>query len=272
RELAQRVGLAWRPKVWFVPGRVSPMLWALAGSPRMLLPAGLWSQLPGAQQDTLLAHELAHLRRRDHWVRWLELAAVALYWWHPLAWWAQRELQEAEEECCDAWVIAVLPEVADAYAEALLQTVAYLSHAGAVVPVGASGAGRVHLLKRRLIMILNGTAPKALSPAGRWVVLGVGAVLLPLWPTWAHSQDAPEPQPQRPETPAVALTLQQPDGRAEQIRWYRTVVNESSAELERLRSQMDSIAARLNEARGQLARLEGRSETPSTSVVPQHDR
>src|SRR5207245_2340748 len=86
RTLAARLGLARCPGVWFLPGPLSPMLWALGGPPRLLLPESLWGRLTEGQRDALLAHELAHLRRRDHWVRGLELAVAGLYWWHPVAW------------------------------------------------------------------------------------------------------------------------------------------------------------------------------------------
>src|SRR5258708_3127674 len=66
-------------------------------TPRLLLPAELWRGLNETQRDTLLLHELAHLRRRDHLVRWLELLVVGLYWWHPAAWWAIASLRQAEE-------------------------------------------------------------------------------------------------------------------------------------------------------------------------------
>src|SRR5262249_20630737 len=68
RALAARLGLARCPGIWLIPARVSPLLWALGRAPRLLLPAGLWERLSPEQRETLLAHELAHLRRRDHWV------------------------------------------------------------------------------------------------------------------------------------------------------------------------------------------------------------
>ena len=74
------------------------MLWAIATTARLLIPEPLLGRLSEQQWDTLLAHELAHLRRRDHWVRRFELFVVGLYWWHPVVWWARRELQEAEEQ------------------------------------------------------------------------------------------------------------------------------------------------------------------------------
>jgi hypothetical protein len=281
------------------------MLWTWAGPARLLLPENLWHRLPREQQDTLLAHELAHLRRRDHWVRWLELAALALYWWHPLVWWAQRELEDSEEQCCDAWVVAVLPAAAMVYAEALLQTLAYVSQARAPVAVGASGAGRLHHVRRRLIMILDGTAPKALSPTGRWAVLVLAAVLLPLWPTWAHSQVSPSSDNLRPNsavalsdaaqtgvaansTPAdvlssttwtgevanstpsdVATSAAEGDGRAKQIDQARAAVRGLSSELALMQDRMAKITARLNEARDRLARLQGHTEPLSGTGLPE---
>ena len=111
------------PRLVLVPGVVSPMLWVFGRQPRLVLPAALVERLTAEQWRTLLAHELAHWRRRDHWVRWLELAAFSLYWWCPLLWWAKSQLQQSEEECCDAWVVAVLPEAARDYALALVETV-----------------------------------------------------------------------------------------------------------------------------------------------------
>jgi outer membrane biosynthesis protein TonB len=197
QHLARRLGLAQAPDVWLVPAPISPLLWGLGRSPCLLLPAALWQRLPPGQQETLLAHELAHLRRRDHWVRLLELVALGLYWWHPVAWWARHALREAEEQCCDAWVVWALPAAAPAYAAALVETVAFLSRARAALPLAASGIGHVHTLKRRLTMILRGTPPRALSGAGFLAVLGLGALLLPLLPTRAAPAggDKPDPRP-----------------------------------------------------------------------------
>jgi beta-lactamase regulating signal transducer with metallopeptidase domain len=117
-----------------VPGKLSPMLWTLGGSPRLILPADLLAGLTAEQRATLLVHELAHLHRRDHYVRWLELVTMALYWWHPVVWWARYELREAEELCCDAWVVWALPGAGRTYAEALLECLDFLSDVSAPLP------------------------------------------------------------------------------------------------------------------------------------------
>ena len=89
-DLAGQVGLGRRPTVCLVPGRVPPMLWAIGGRPRLLVPSQLWATMSEDERTSLLLHELAHLKRRDHWVRWLELIVAGLYWWHPVVWWARR--------------------------------------------------------------------------------------------------------------------------------------------------------------------------------------
>jgi len=199
RRLAALLGLRRCPPVLFVSAPLTPMLWALGLSPRLLVPVELWRRLCVQQQDTLLAHELAHLRRGDHWVRRLEFVVLGLYWWHPVVWWARRRLQEAEEECCDARVIALLPDAASAYASVLVETVAFLSQTRAAALLGASGAGQVPLLKRRLTMILTANSSEKSSRVAFWSVLGLGALLLPLTPGSAQPE-APAP----PEQPAAA--------------------------------------------------------------------
>jgi beta-lactamase regulating signal transducer with metallopeptidase domain len=209
---SEKLGLRKPPTLWLVPSRISPMLWTLGRSPRLLFPAMLLDRLDAEQRSALLVHELAHLRRRDHWVRFLELAVMAIYWWHPVVWWARRELHEAEEQCCDAWVVWALTlewraELREqpggergcgrspsaprrAYALALLHTVDFFSHARPTLPAPASGVGQVPHLQRRLTMIMNGNTSKSLSAAG-WLAVGAFSLLLPLVPLQAQqpSQD-----------------------------------------------------------------------------------
>jgi beta-lactamase regulating signal transducer with metallopeptidase domain len=125
--LATHLGLAEAPSLYLVPGRVPPMLWAIGSRPRLLVPSELWSATSLDQRTSLLLHELAHLRRRDHWVRWLELIVGGLYWWLPVVWWGRRLLREAEEQCCDAWVVWAMPKGAKAYATALLTALEFIS-------------------------------------------------------------------------------------------------------------------------------------------------
>ena len=103
-ELAVNLGVDRSPSVWCIGGKLSPMVWSLGGRPRLILPTELWKGLDEHQRATLIIHELAHLRRGDHHLRFFELLVSALYWWHPVLWWARQALRHVEEQCCDAWV------------------------------------------------------------------------------------------------------------------------------------------------------------------------
>ena len=189
--VALRLGLRRAPAAWLLPARVPPMLWVpLAGPPRLVLPEELWGRLDAAQRDAVLAHELAHLKRRDHWVRRLEAAVLGLYWWDPVAWWARREVERSEEECCDAWVVWALPKAADAYAEALVATAAYLSGLRRSLPMGASGVGSLVSLKRRLAMIVCDSVTASVVRTTPRALLVLGVLTLLFLPGLAAGQAA----------------------------------------------------------------------------------
>lgn len=212
RVLARRLGLADSPPVYFVPGVASPMLLAVFARPRLVLPARLWDRLGPAQRQTLLLHELAHLRRRDHWVRYVELAVAVVYWWHPAAWWVRARLREAEEQCCDAWVVWALPGSARTYMATLLDAMDFLCErperserphpAYPATAVMATGMGQFHCLERRLTMVKEQTVRRRLSAGGLAAVIGAAALVLPLGPgLLARAVAADDPAP-KPTTPA----------------------------------------------------------------------
>jgi beta-lactamase regulating signal transducer with metallopeptidase domain len=286
--LASRLGLARCPGVWLVPAPVSPMLWALGTAPRLLLPVALWERLGLDQQDTLLVHELAHLRRRDHWVRRLELLVLGLYWWHPVIWWARRELREAEEACCDAWVVWALPAAARAYATALLETVTFLSQSRPALPATASGAGHVQLLKRRLTMILRGTPSRTLTWGGLLVVLALATLLLPLWPTWAEPPRTTQPVPEQRDANAGADPATSPNenlaaagalhqrigggdrGRARQVQDLQDEIELLEAQLDVKKAALQAAEADLNQARedrDQFEKAVSQGTVPTAKVI-----
>jgi beta-lactamase regulating signal transducer with metallopeptidase domain len=177
--LADRVGLRQAPHVRLVRRHGPPLVWAMTGRATILLPAELLPTLSDEQRRALLTHELVHLARRDHLVRWAELAALGLYWWHPIAWWARRNVERAAEQCCDAEVVALLGS-ARAYAEALLATVDFLAESRPALPMGASGFSQVLHLKRRMEMILHPATRRPATWSLRLALLTIGLAMLPL--------------------------------------------------------------------------------------------
>ncbi len=186
-ELAALLGIGRPPLVYWIGGRLSPMLWAVGLRSRLIIPTELWKGLKEQERATLIVHELAHLRRGDHRVRVFELLVTILYWWNPVLWWARQALRDVEEQCCDAWVVWAFPEAARSYAETLLETLDFLNHSELSEPLLASGFGRVHHLRRRLTMIMSGTTPRLVSVWGGLGSLCLAVLLLPVNATWRRN-------------------------------------------------------------------------------------
>jgi WD40 repeat protein len=176
--LAPRLGLRRPPRVRLLPGAVPPLVWGF-WRPTLYFPAELLGRVSAEGRLTLVAHELAHLRRRDHLVRWLEFVALAAYWWCPLVWLARRELRRFEEESCDAEVAGALPGTAHAYATAVLETVELLA---AARPAPVAGTGDAASLRGRLVQILDGRCPARPSTRARLATAAAGLALLAAGP------------------------------------------------------------------------------------------
>lgn len=238
RRLSRSLGLRRCPRVRLLPGRIAPMLWAVGGPPRLLVPAALLTVLSDDQLDTLLLHELAHLRRRDHWVRILEFVVMGLYWWHPVVWYARRELREAEEQCCDAWVVSTLPGAGRTYASALLDTLDFLSTAQAAVPPLASGLGQIADLKRRLTMIMRANTPRSLTWPGCFAVIALGLTFLPMLPA-LHGQ-APSKEEASKSVEEAAKDLER--AKAE-LEYEKARLERQKADVDRAEKQLRKAAA-----------------------------
>ncbi len=190
RRLAERFGLRHIPEIRVLAARVPPLVWRYRRRAVIVLPRDLLGQLGKEDQTALVAHELAHYRRGDHLRRWFEAAILGLYWWHPIVWLARRRLHQAEEQCCDAWVLWAVPGGAKGYAHALLTTVEFLARQRPATPAVAAGFGQIGPLTRRLEMIVGGQIRRRMS-CGGFVVVGLAALLALPWSARAVPAEAP---------------------------------------------------------------------------------
>ncbi len=81
-----------------------PLTWGVF-RPRVLFPSGV-RNWPASRFRHVLAHELAHIERRDWAVQMVAEAARAVYWFHPLAWFAVSQLRQEAERACDDLVLS----------------------------------------------------------------------------------------------------------------------------------------------------------------------
>ena len=119
--------------------------------PVLLLPAGLVAGLPVDEVEALLAHELAHVMRRDYLVNVLQNLVEILYFFHPGVRWISAAVRQEREHCCDDFAVALCGD-AQNYARAL----ARLQTAGTAYPEPALAAvGRSQKLLRRIVRLLG---------------------------------------------------------------------------------------------------------------------
>jgi beta-lactamase regulating signal transducer with metallopeptidase domain/uncharacterized coiled-coil DUF342 family protein len=99
-ELAVRVGLR-AP----VPLRLSDAIDSPVAAgwwrPVVLVPAALLASMPVELLEALLAHELAHVRRRDYLVNLMQGAVETLLFYHPVVWWLSRRVRIEREQVAD---------------------------------------------------------------------------------------------------------------------------------------------------------------------------
>jgi beta-lactamase regulating signal transducer with metallopeptidase domain len=122
--------------------------------PMILLPISLTTGWPVAQLRALLVHELAHIRRKDPIVNFLQLICESLLFFHPAVWFVSNRLREERENCCDDLAIEMGVDRV-VYAHALARVVeSTVSNIDSRVALAATTAKRPSQLRRRLSRLL----------------------------------------------------------------------------------------------------------------------
>jgi beta-lactamase regulating signal transducer with metallopeptidase domain len=132
-------------------GPAMPMTWGTL-APKVLLPAEACSWSPERRRLVLL-HELAHVARRDSLSRSAASLACALYWFHPGAWFAARQMRMEQEYAADDRVLTA-GAAARTYAASLLDLARRVGESSR--PDHAAAMAGMCQLEQRLVSI---TAP-----------------------------------------------------------------------------------------------------------------
>jgi BlaR1 peptidase M56 len=194
------------------PAVVRPMLVGVL-RPAILLPAAMChTPRPLAALRPILAHELAHIRRRD--LLWSSLAGLvrSLFFFHPLVWLAHREALLAREAACDALALGASGVRPSEYGRILLEIAAGGPERPARWAAALGMAGPAGSLRRRLIAMKTTQQPSRRRLLS-WAIalLAVGAAGIIPWrlaPRQALGQDRP------PVPPAKESARDDQNGRA----------------------------------------------------------
>jgi beta-lactamase regulating signal transducer with metallopeptidase domain len=122
--------------------------------PVVLLPMSALTGLSAQQLESVIAHELAHVKRLDAFVNLFQIAVETLLFYHPAVWWLSKRIRVERENCCDDVAISVCGNAVE-YARALATMAEWQS-----APEMAMAANRSPLTERvaRLLGVtkLNG--------------------------------------------------------------------------------------------------------------------
>jgi len=145
------------------------------GWSEICLPKAALSELDASQQRSVLAHELAHLQRKDPLWLLLGTALEQLLFFQPLNRLARRNMQEVAEYLCDDWA-AVCDGSGLPIARGLASVARWLDGEERAVPL-AGMAERPSLLVARVQRLLEATSV-SLEPRRSWHLLAMGLALL----------------------------------------------------------------------------------------------
>lgn len=218
--------------------------------PIIFLPLSAATGLDHHQIRMVLAHELAHLRRHDHFVNFVQVVAETVLFYHPVVHRISRSLRQEREQCCDD-MAAEISGNALAYARVLAQLEEMRQREKRHVLALGIAEQELYVRIQRLVGTPSRTGPD------RWLPMMVLALAAVLALTRTPDFDAPLlPEFLSPVNERVQIGLDLP---AVTSRPYRPIGGED-AELARPDT---------GEARPAVSRDIPAAETATTSPVAQ---
>ncbi|HEY1758743.1 MAG TPA: VWA domain-containing protein [Bryobacteraceae bacterium] len=180
--------------------------------PAVILPVG-WRDWNLDTRRAVLAHEFAHIRRRDTLVSALARFVKCVLWFHPLAWWLSRKISELAELACDAVALESLRDPGEysrilfAFAERVNRTGHRVALPGLAMAASSSG------MRQRIdhvFELADGGARKLARPAAWLVLIGlpVMGVAATLGLGESGSLSLPFPQSKLPSPPVLRIVAQ----------------------------------------------------------------
>lgn len=177
-DLRSQLGIRQRVRIAITGHPAMLVTWG-AFAPVILLPAGA-NAWPAERIRLVLAHELAHLMRRDWLVQLIAEMGRAVYWFNPLFWIACARLRRESEQACDD-VVLDLGVTGTSYASHLVDLArSFRQHGKTWLP--APSIARPSTLERRVRAMLNPQVDR--RPVSRLrraaLVLGLIAIAVPI--------------------------------------------------------------------------------------------
>jgi len=156
---ARRIGLKAAPAVAYCDRIAVPVVAGIL-RPMILLPLWIATDMHPEQVLSILAHEMAHIRRFDSFVNLLQRMLETILFFHPAVWYISRQLSFERENCCDDAVVNAGCESVQCASELLrMAELCAAKHgsisASSLATLAASGDSGSQL-KRRIVRLIIG--------------------------------------------------------------------------------------------------------------------
>jgi beta-lactamase regulating signal transducer with metallopeptidase domain len=164
-EMRSALGIARNVAVRLSSDVLSPFAARLL-RPVIWLPLSLLTRTPAAQLEALLAHELAHIARKDWLWNGVQCVIESLLFFHPAMWWLSKRIRQEREHACDDLAVTACGD-----AIALAEALAALEcdrHSSVFSNPGLILAANGGSLMQRVTRLLSGPPSR-----GRWGALAV---------------------------------------------------------------------------------------------------
>lgn len=135
----------------FVSDRISVPAMIGVFKPVILLPVATFSQLSTEQVETILLHELAHIRRYDYLVNLFQVLVESLLFFNPFVWLISNTIRKERELCCDDMVVKHTADPLQ-YASALTILETYRANNNSLA---LAASGNKNQLLNRIKRIMN---------------------------------------------------------------------------------------------------------------------
>jgi ankyrin repeat protein/beta-lactamase regulating signal transducer with metallopeptidase domain len=178
--LSRSMRLSRKPRLLISKDNHAPIAFGL-WKPAIMLPETLVSSLPLSEILVVLGHELAHHRRRDLWISWLQVIVSAVWWFNPAYWLLSRSIRSVREDCCDDMVLASGLASGEDYCRTLLKAARTALDRRITIHADSACLCESQPLRRRFKRIMRARfirTPK-LALTGMIFIIALALVLLP---------------------------------------------------------------------------------------------
>ena len=188
-ELSKQIGVRAKPALKTCERVVVPFVVGVL-KPAILLPSSVATGMTQSELDAILLHELAHLRRGDLIVNFVQRVAESMLFFHPAVWYVSQQITIERENCCDDVVLAQCNQ--QVYASALIRVAEACADRrqgkkydmAPITALAATGASPSQL-KRRVMRILGLKPTRQFHKPGWGVLL---ACVIAVTATVVHLQ------------------------------------------------------------------------------------